>query len=60
MSIDFLSAAAYGEYLSIDDALKTVLLSSSPHSQVPNPQEVINMQDAYGLTMLTEGCMRCL
>ena len=60
MSIDFLSAAAYGEYLSIDDALKTVLLPPSPHGQVPNPQDVINAQDAYGLTMLIEGSSTCL
>ena len=60
MSIDFLSAAAYGEYLSIDDALKTVRLPSSPHGQVPNPQDVINRQDVYGLTMLTEGSSRGL
>ena len=60
MSIDFLSAAAYGEYLSIDDALKTVRPPSFPHDQVPNPQDVINAQDAYGLTMLTEGSLRDL
>ncbi|KAK8793561.1 hypothetical protein WA171_002695 [Blastocystis sp. BT1] len=45
METDLFSAAAYGEYLSIDDRLKLASFRFS---------SVINQQDEYGLTMLME------
>ncbi|KAM7456338.1 hypothetical protein BLSTO_02900 [Blastocystis sp. subtype 1] len=49
-----MSAAAYGEYVTIDEHLAKVKFRSGTNNQEPNPHEIINMQDSYGLTMLME------
>ena len=59
METDLFSAAAYGEYLSIDDRLKLASFRFSCDVQVSDPSAVINQQDEYGLTMLMEGSYDC-
>ena len=55
MDFDYMSAAAYGEYVTIDERLSKVRFGLGTDTQEPNPQEIINRQDSYGLTMLMEG-----
>lgn len=58
MDFDYMSAAAYGEYVTISEHLSKVWFGSDTDIQESNPQEIINMQDNYGLTMLMEGTIK--
>ena len=58
MDFDYMLAAAYGEYVTIDEHLAKVEFRSGTDIQEPNPHEIINMQDSYGLTMLMEGTIK--
>ena len=50
-----MTSAAYGEYMTIDEMLSKVKIGSGCNLQEADPLDVINRQDAYGLTMLMEG-----
>lgn len=55
MEIDLFSAAAYGEYETIDELLHQVGIRVMSLFQAINPNEYINSQDSFGLTALMEG-----
>ena len=55
MDFDYMTSAAYGEYMTIDEMLSKVKIGSGCNLQEADPLDVINRQDAYGLTMLMEG-----
>ena len=58
MDFDYMTSAAYGEYMTIDEMLSKVKIGSGCEFQESDPLSVINRQDAYGLTMLMEGRAR--
>ena len=58
MDFDYMTSAAYGEYVTIDEMLSKVKIGSGCELQESDPLGVINRQDAYGLTMLMEGRAR--
>ena len=58
MDFDYMASAAYGEYVTIDEMLSKVKIGSGCELQESDPLDVINRQDAYGLTMLMEGRAR--
>lgn len=53
-----MASTAYGEYVTIDEMLSKVKIGSGCELQESDPLDVINRQDAYGLTMLMEGRAR--
>ena len=56
MEVDLWSAAAFGEYETINDYLMTVgNLTRRMTLQVENPLDYINKKDEFGLTLLMEG-----
>lgn len=56
MEVDLWSAAAFGEYETINDYLMTVgNLVWRMTMQVENPLDYINKKDEFGLTLLMEG-----